>query len=97
MTDGQRTPARAKPNIVKRQAQELLELSTPVVELWAGIILLPLIGTQVERDIMDEKRRDGIAAARQGHRSTTAGQRQAADRGTDTEGSASRCLRSLAD
>jgi rsbT co-antagonist protein RsbR len=32
-------------NIVSRQAHELLELSTPVVELWNKIILLPLIGT----------------------------------------------------
>lgn len=31
--------------IVKRQQQELLELSTPVVKLWEGIIMLPLIGT----------------------------------------------------
>ena len=31
--------------MIKRQAQELLELSTPVVELWDKIILLPLIGT----------------------------------------------------
>jgi rsbT co-antagonist protein RsbR len=31
--------------IVKRQAQELLELSTPVVELWDRIVALPLIGT----------------------------------------------------
>jgi len=37
--------ARSREDIVKRQSQELLELSTPVVELWKGIILLPLIGT----------------------------------------------------
>jgi len=37
--------AQSREDIVKRQAQELLELSTPVVELWEGIILLPLIGT----------------------------------------------------
>ena len=28
-----------------RQQQELLELSTPVVKLWNGILALPLIGT----------------------------------------------------
>jgi rsbT co-antagonist protein RsbR len=28
-----------------RQQQEMLELSTPVVELWRGILALPLIGT----------------------------------------------------
>jgi len=31
--------------IIGRQQQELLELSTPVVELWEGILALPLIGT----------------------------------------------------
>jgi|SRR5262245_9715447 len=37
--------AQSREDIVKRQSHELLELSTPVVELWQGIILLPLIGT----------------------------------------------------
>jgi rsbT co-antagonist protein RsbR len=32
-------------DIIKRQANELLELSTPVVELWDKILALPLIGT----------------------------------------------------
>ena len=32
-------------DIIRRQQQELLELSTPVVELWEGILALPLIGT----------------------------------------------------
>jgi rsbT co-antagonist protein RsbR len=31
--------------IIVRQQQELLELSTPVVKLWQGILALPLIGT----------------------------------------------------
>jgi rsbT co-antagonist protein RsbR len=31
--------------VINRQQQELLELSTPVVELWTGILALPLIGT----------------------------------------------------
>ena len=31
--------------IIGRQQQEMLELSTPVVELWHGILALPLIGT----------------------------------------------------
>jgi rsbT co-antagonist protein RsbR len=31
--------------VITRQQQELLELSTPVVELWEGILALPLIGT----------------------------------------------------
>jgi rsbT co-antagonist protein RsbR len=35
----------SRDDIIKRQAQELLELSTPVVELWHKILALPLIGT----------------------------------------------------
>ncbi len=31
--------------VIGRQQQELLELSTPVVQLWEGILALPLIGT----------------------------------------------------
>jgi len=31
--------------IIKRQAHELLELSTPVVQLWDKVLALPLIGT----------------------------------------------------
>jgi rsbT co-antagonist protein RsbR len=30
---------------IKRQQEEMLELSTPVVKLWEGILALPLIGT----------------------------------------------------
>ena len=32
-------------DLVSRQQQELLELSTPVVKLWDGILALPIIGT----------------------------------------------------
>jgi rsbT co-antagonist protein RsbR len=31
--------------VIQRQQQEMLELSTPVVELWENILALPLIGT----------------------------------------------------
>lgn len=31
--------------LIRRQQQELLELSTPVVTLWQGIVALPIIGT----------------------------------------------------
>jgi rsbT co-antagonist protein RsbR len=31
--------------LIKRQQQELMELSTPVVKLWDGILALPIIGT----------------------------------------------------
>jgi rsbT co-antagonist protein RsbR len=36
---------KSREDVVIRQQQELLELSTPVVELWEGILALPLIGT----------------------------------------------------
>lgn len=36
---------RSREDVIARQQQELLELSTPVVELWEGILALPLIGT----------------------------------------------------
>jgi rsbT co-antagonist protein RsbR len=32
-------------DVISRQNQEMLELSTPVVQLWDGILALPLIGT----------------------------------------------------
>ncbi|MCC2670719.1 MAG: Anti-sigma-factor antagonist, partial [Armatimonadetes bacterium] len=31
--------------VILRQQQDLLELSTPVVQLWDGILALPIIGT----------------------------------------------------
>lgn len=31
--------------LIRRQQQEMLELSTPVVSLWDGVLALPLIGT----------------------------------------------------
>jgi rsbT co-antagonist protein RsbR len=37
--------SRTREDVIGRQQQELLELSTPVVELWEGILALPLIGT----------------------------------------------------
>jgi rsbT co-antagonist protein RsbR len=35
----------AREELILRQQQELLELSTPVVKLWDGILALPIIGT----------------------------------------------------
>jgi rsbT co-antagonist protein RsbR len=35
----------SREEVVRRQQEELLELSTPVVALWDGILALPLIGT----------------------------------------------------
>ncbi|MES2898851.1 MAG: STAS domain-containing protein [Pseudomonadota bacterium] len=36
---------KAREQVILRQQQELLELSTPVVQLWDGVLALPLIGT----------------------------------------------------
>jgi rsbT co-antagonist protein RsbR len=36
---------KTREEMIARQQQELLELSTPVVKLWDGILALPLIGT----------------------------------------------------
>ncbi|WEF30834.1 STAS domain-containing protein [Pseudoduganella chitinolytica] len=36
---------RSRENVIMRQQQELLELSTPVVQLWKDVLALPLIGT----------------------------------------------------
>jgi rsbT co-antagonist protein RsbR len=36
---------KSREEMIKRQQEDLLELSTPVVKLWDGILALPLIGT----------------------------------------------------
>ncbi len=36
---------KAREAVIARQQEEMLELSTPVVKLWDGIVALPLIGT----------------------------------------------------
>jgi rsbT co-antagonist protein RsbR len=37
--------SRGRDEVIARQQQEMLELSTPVIQLWDGILALPLIGT----------------------------------------------------
>lgn len=36
---------KSREEVISRQQEELLELSTPVVKLWDGILALPMIGT----------------------------------------------------
>jgi len=36
---------KTKEQLIAQQAEEMLELSTPVVKLWQGIVAIPLIGT----------------------------------------------------
>jgi len=40
-----RTYQKSREGVIKRQQEELLELSTPVVKLWDGVLALPMIGT----------------------------------------------------
>ncbi|GCE75484.1 STAS domain-containing protein [Cellulomonas biazotea] len=37
--------AAARESIISEQAEQLLELSTPVVKLWEGVVAVPLVGT----------------------------------------------------
>jgi rsbT co-antagonist protein RsbR len=37
--------ARAREQVITEQAEQLLELTTPVVKLWDGVLAVPLIGT----------------------------------------------------
>lgn len=39
------TAVASREQIIARQQEEMLELSTPVVKLWEGVLALPLIGT----------------------------------------------------
>ncbi len=36
---------KSREDVIVRQQQEMIELSTPVIQLWHGILALPLIGT----------------------------------------------------
>jgi rsbT co-antagonist protein RsbR len=35
----------AREELIRRQGEEMLELSTPVIQLWDGILAMPLVGT----------------------------------------------------
>src|SRR5208282_2328284 len=36
---------KGREEVIRRQQEELLELSTPIIRLWEGVLALPLIGT----------------------------------------------------
>ena len=40
-----KTFQKSREEVINRQQEELLELSTPVVKLWDGVLALPMIGT----------------------------------------------------
>ena len=39
------TYAKAREELITEQTEQLLELSTPVVKLWDGVVAVPLVGT----------------------------------------------------
>lgn len=47
----------AREEVIRRQGDEMLELSTPVIQLWDGILALPIIGT------LDSERTQGVMEA----------------------------------
>jgi rsbT co-antagonist protein RsbR len=55
---------RTKEEMIRRAQEEMLELSTPVIKLWAGILALPLIGTldSARTQIVMETLLDAIVA-----------------------------------
>jgi len=50
--------------IIRQQAESMLELSTPVVQLWDGIIAVPLVGTldSARTQLVMEKMLDALVA-----------------------------------
>ena len=58
------TYQQSREKIVRRQQEELLELSTPVVKLWDGILALPIVGTldSARTQVMMESLLNAIAA-----------------------------------
>ncbi|HEX6999044.1 MAG TPA: RsbRD N-terminal domain-containing protein [Gammaproteobacteria bacterium] len=61
---------RGREDVIARQQQELLELSTPVTRLWEGVLAVPLIGTLdsartqvVMESLLEEVVRSGASIA----------------------------------
>jgi rsbT co-antagonist protein RsbR len=59
----------AREQIISDQASAMLELSTPVVRLWEGIIAVPLVGTldSARTQLVMEKLLDTLVATGAGH------------------------------
>lgn len=57
---------KSREEVIARQQQELLELSTPVVRLWENILALPLIGTldSARTQVVMQNLLDAIVASR---------------------------------
>ena len=56
--------------MIARQQEEMLELSTPVVQLWEGVLALPLIGTldSARTQVVMQNLLEAIVADRGGDR-----------------------------
>jgi rsbT co-antagonist protein RsbR len=61
--------AATREEIIRQQAESMLELSTPVVQLWDGIIAVPLVGTldSARTQLVMEKMLDALVATRAQH------------------------------
>lgn len=70
---------RSRDEVINRQQQEVLELSTPMVKLWEGILAVPLIGTL-------DSGRTQVGGARPDHRPRHCGGARRRNRGTERRG-----------
>jgi rsbT co-antagonist protein RsbR len=63
------TFASAREQVIADQAESMLELSTPVVRLWHGIIAVPLVGTldSARTQLVMEKMLDALVATEAEH------------------------------
>jgi rsbT co-antagonist protein RsbR len=63
------TYAAARESLISDQAEQLLELSTPVIKLWEGVVALPLIGTldSARAQVVMEKLLETIVATGSSH------------------------------
>lgn len=61
--------AAAREEIIAQQAEAMLELSTPVVRLWQGIIAVPLVGTldSARTQVVMEKMLDALVTTEARH------------------------------
>jgi rsbT co-antagonist protein RsbR len=61
--------ATTREEIIKQQTEAMLDLSTPVVQLWDGIIAVPLVGTldSARTQLVMEKMLDALVASGSSH------------------------------
>jgi len=63
------TYAKAREEIINEQAEQLLELTTPVVKLWEGVLAVPLVGTldSTRTQVVMEKLLEGLVETSSHH------------------------------